>query len=90
MKIEIVSTEIHNLSGVSKHTQKPYSINKQSGFMHLDGERYPVRVEFNIADGATAWPVGFYSVLDSSFTVDRFGGIGINSELKLVPLKSGA
>ena len=86
MKIEIVTDKVTVKSGTSQRTQKPYSINKQEGFLFTEGAKYPVRFEFNLADGATAYAPGFYKLDESSFFVDRFGALSLSGQLVLLPL----
>ena len=88
MKIEIVTSTIKNKSGTSA-AGKPYSINKQEGFLFTEGAKYPVRFEFNLADGATALAPGMYSLCESSFYVDRFGALSLSGQLALTPIASG-
>lgn len=85
MKIEIVTSTIKNKSGTSA-AGKPYSINKQEGFLFTEGAKYPVRFEFNLADGATAFAPGMYKLDESSFYVDRFGALSLSGQLVLLPL----
>lgn len=86
MKIEIVNVNVRNQSGTSQRTGKPYSMNKQEAFLHIEGQPYPVRFEFNLAEGATPFQKGFYTLSDKSFMVDRFGSLGVSGQLELVPL----
>lgn len=88
MKIEIVTNAVKNKSGTSK-AGKPYSINKQEGFLFTEGAKYPVRFEFNLADGATAFAPGMYSLDESSFYVDRFGTLSLSGQLVLLPIAAG-
>ncbi|WP_324042579.1 single-stranded DNA-binding protein [Aeromonas caviae] len=88
MKIEIVTSTVKNKSGTSA-AGKPYSINKQEGFLFTEGAKYPVRFEFNLADGATAFAPGMYSLCESSFYVDRFGALAVSGQLVLVPIVAG-
>jgi len=87
MKIEIANVNVRNQSGTSQRTGKAYSMNKQEAYLHLDGQPYPVRFEFNLADGATPFQKGFYTVTDKSFIVDRFGSLGVSGQLELVPVQ---
>ncbi|AWA06641.1 single-stranded DNA-binding protein [Aeromonas hydrophila] len=89
MKIEIANVNVRNQSGTSQKTGKPYSMNKQEAYLHLDGQPYPVRFEFNLADGATPFQKGFYTVTDKSFIVDRFGSLALSGQLELVPVVAG-
>jgi hypothetical protein len=89
MKIEIVSDKVTVKSGISQRTQKPYSINKQEGFFFAAADtKYPVRFEFNLAEGATAFAPGMYKLDDSNFYVDRFGSLSISGQLVLLPLNA--
>lgn len=90
MKIEIVSDKVTVKSGVSSRTQKPYSINKQEGYFFAAGDtKYPVRFEFNLADGATAFAPGMYKLDESNFYVDRFGALSLSGQLVLLPIVAG-
>lgn len=86
MKIEIVSAETREQSGVSQKTGKNYHIRKQQAFVHLDGRKYPVEFVFNVPNDRQPYLPGFYSVDDISFFVDKFGGLGISHEIKLTPV----
>lgn len=89
MKIEIANVNVRNQSGTSQRTGKAYSMNKQEAYLHLDGQPYPVRFEFNLAEGAQPYQKGFYTVNDKSFIVDRFGSLGVSGQLDLIPVVSG-
>lgn len=88
MKIEIVSADVREQSGVSQKTGKNYHIRKQQAFAHLDGQRYPVSFVLNVSHDCQPYAAGFYSIDDTSFYVDRFGRLGLPQELKLVPVVS--
>lgn len=90
MKIEIVSSEIREQSGVSQKTQKPYHIRKQQAFAHLEGNKYPVAFTLNVPNDRQPYSPGFYSIDESTFYVDRFGGLAISQEMKLIPAGSTA
>lgn len=85
MKIEITNVEVRNQSGISQKSGKPYSIDKQVGYLHLDTQHYPVRFEFSLKTGTKPYDVGFYKIKDSSFFVDRFGGLALFGQLELIP-----
>lgn len=87
MKIEIANVTVRNQSGVSQKSGKPYSIDKQEAWLHLDGVPYPVKFEINLAKGAQPFQKGFYTPTDKSFGVDRFGSIMIG-QLDLIPVSS--
>lgn len=85
MKIEIVSSEIREQAGTSQKTGKPYHIRKQQAFAHLEGQKYPVSFVLNVPNDRQPYTSGFYSIDETSFYVDRFGGLGLSQELRLVP-----
>lgn len=85
MKIEIVSAETREQSGVSQKTGKNYHIRKQQGFVHLDGQKYPVAFTLNVPNDCQPYSPGFYQLNESSFFVDRFGAFALSQELRLVP-----
>ncbi|MGL6424170.1 single-stranded DNA-binding protein [Aeromonas caviae] len=86
MKIEIANVSVRNQSGTSQRTGKAYSMDKQEAYLHLDGQPYPVKFEFTLAQGATPYQKGFYSVTDKSFIVDRFGSLSVSGQLELIPI----
>ena len=85
MKIEIVSAEIREQSGVSQKTGKNYHIRKQQAFAHLEGQKYPVAFVLNVPNDRQPYLPGFYSIDDTTFYVDKFGGLSVSQEIKLVP-----
>lgn len=89
MKIEIANVSVRNQSGTSQRTGKPYSMEKQEAYLHLDGQPYPVKFEFTLAQGATPYQKGFYTITDKTFIVDRFGSLGVSGQLDLVPVVVG-
>lgn len=86
MRIEIVSAEYRDFSGMSGRTGKAYSMRKQEGFAHIEGQKYPVRIEFNIPQNSTGWTPGMYELLEDSFFIDRYGSLALSGELKLKPV----
>lgn len=88
MKIEIVSAEIRDQSGVSQRTGKNYHIRKQQAFAHLDGLKYPIGFTLNVPNDSQPYLPGFYQINEVSFFVDRFGALGLSQELRLVPQAS--
>ena len=87
MKIEIVSAETREQSGVSQKTGKNYHIRKQQAFAHLDGQKYPVAFTLNVPNDRQPYAPGFYQLNECSFFVDRFGALGLSQELRLVPAR---
>lgn len=86
MRIEIVSNDIREQSGVSQKTQKPYHIRKQQAFAHLDGQKYPIGFTLNVPNDRQPYAPGMYQIEEKSFFVDRFGALGLSQELALVPI----
>lgn len=79
LTIEITSTQITNMSGVSKATGKNYSINKQEAWAFINNAPYPEKLELNLDDGQPPYAVGKYLIdLNSCASVDRFGGLGVD------------
>ena len=77
LKIEIASNEVININGTSNKTGKPYSIRKQSAYLFMPGEKYPVPFEFNLETNQAAYEPGFYEVMSSSFYIDRFKSLSV-------------
>ena len=88
MKIEIVSAEIREQSGVSQKTGKNYHIRKQQAFAHLDGQKYPVAFTLNVPNDRHPYSPGFYTIDETTFYIDKFGGLAVSQEMKLVPAGS--
>lgn len=85
MKIEIVSADVREISGTSSKTGKAYNMKKQDAYVHLDGQKYPVKFEFTLEDKATPYAPGWYSLDESSYFVDRFSNLQLGGTLKLTP-----
>lgn len=88
MKIEIVSNEIREQSGVSQKSGKPYHIRKQQAFAHLEGQKYPIAFTLNVPNDRQPYAPGMYQIDEKSFFVDRFGALGLSQELVLIPFNS--
>lgn len=86
IRIEIESTKLNQRSGVSKETQKPYSMQEQMALMFRQGERYPEKIKLTLDKDALAYPVGHYMLSDESFELSRFAGIQIRP--RLIPMSS--
>lgn len=85
MKIEIKSTALETHNGTSQKTGKAFSIRKQTGYAHVEGEEYPVKISLTLFDDQVPHAPGFYRLSDASYTVGRFGDLQIG-RLYLVPL----
>lgn len=83
MKIEVKSTQTFTKSGTSGKG-KPYTIVEQEVRAEFNDEVRKVRI--GLADGATAYPIGFYALADSSFIVNQYGQFEMG-RVSLVPAK---
>jgi hypothetical protein len=88
MKIEIVSNEIREQSGVAQKTGKPYHIRKQQAFAHIEGVKYPVAFTLNVPNDRKPYEPGMYQLVETNFYVDRFGALGLSQELVLTPVRA--
>lgn len=83
-KVEFKTQVLVPVSGTSKRSGKPYSFNKQVGYLHQEGKPYPSEVEVSLDAGQQAYDLGFYDVHATPY-VDRFKSVGFT--LKLVKAK---
>lgn len=87
LRIDIDSAEIRTKSGTSSKNNKPYTLRLQFGYVHLAGERYPVKIELTLSDEQPAYAPGSYTLSDGSFFVGRFDRLELG-RLELEPLKA--
>jgi hypothetical protein len=90
-KITIASSDIRNMKGVGKLSQKPYDLNFQTAYVHTSDKAghlnpYPEKVELMLEkDSSTGAPisyaVGDYVLADSSIYVDRQGNLALRPVL---------
>ncbi|MEC8225064.1 MAG: single-stranded DNA-binding protein [Pseudomonadota bacterium] len=89
MKIEIMKGYEHlTPRTINKGKENEVTVFDQKAYAHLGG---PFPTEFRIThrDHNTAYPVGMYSVDDSSYRVGRWGDLELNNrEMKLNPVSS--
>jgi len=79
MKVEIASTDLDDRSGTSQ-AGKPYRIIKQTGYAFIGG-KYPEKISIRIEENQAPYSVGMYELDDSSFYVDKFGGLAVSPVL---------
>jgi len=79
IRIEIKSTEVSVRSGIGK-SGRPYEIVEQIGFIELNDERRKLRI--NVDKGAQPYAPGEYTLDESSFSVDQYGGLAVRVRLK--------
>lgn len=86
IKIEIKPSQavVDSRSGVSKHDEKPYTINEQSAYIFLGGD-YPQLFKFNLDNGQSPYPAGMYELHESSVYVGDFQKLRIGKVI-LLPL----
>lgn len=75
-------------SGVSKKTQRPYSMRVQSVWVDL-GKAFPNEVQVTLADGQAPFPVGEYEIGLECFHVSSFGDIAVDLR-KMKPVQPAA
>jgi len=94
IQVSVTSTEVRNQSGIAKTTQKPYSMNFQTVWLHTfdrAGQKnpFPEKVEIILDKNDQGIPqhyaVGEYQLHPSSIFVGRDGKAGLSP--RLVPLK---
>jgi len=83
MKVEIKSTVTQEKSGTSAKG-RAYRISEQEAWVTLDGEYRRLRI--GLEDGAQPYPVGAYTLAESSFRIDQYGGLEIG-RVRLVAAK---
>lgn len=67
------NAEVRTQSGTSKNG-KPYTINKQEGWLHNFRDPYPTKINIALQSNATPYAPGMYEIdLVNSVMVDRYG-----------------
>lgn len=80
------NAEVRTQSGTSKNG-KPYSINKQEGWLHNFRDPYPTKINIALQANATPYAPGTYEInLVDSVMVDRYGELTFG-RLTLVPAR---
>ena len=75
MRIEVKSTEVEVLQGISKNSGKPYTMHKQTAVAHHREEVR--RLSLTLAPGQQPYAPGHYVIDDSSYFIDNFGSLKI-------------
>lgn len=95
IKITITSTDIRNMKGISKTSQKPYDLNFQTAYVHTWDKQghanpYPEKTELMLDKDTNglpvSYPVGDYTFAPSSIQIDRMGNLDLRPVL--TPLKA--
>lgn len=88
LRIVVKSMEVEIKKGKSK-TGRDYAIPEQQAFMHTDEEVR--RIKLTLPQGAQPYPIGEYTLHESSFSVDGYGGLMIDRvRLSPAPAKVAA
>lgn len=81
MRIEVKNLELKNKSGQSKRTGKDYSFFEQKAYAHLPDKPYPVEMTLTVDSGQPPYALGFYTLGDKSYYVDKYGQLVIKPVL---------
>lgn len=89
----MIKVEIHELdgelvirNGVNKTSGEVLTFREQLGYIY-NGGIYPEKVTIPVDKDSAPYPVGFYTIDDSSYGVGNFNAIAIK-RLKLIPYPS--
>ena len=90
IKITITSTDIRNMKGLAKASQKPYDLNFQVCWVHTcdrqgNANPYPEKTELMLdkddKGNVISYPVGDYQLAPSSIQIDRQGNMDLRPVL---------
>lgn len=90
LKVTVASSSLDHIQGISKVSQKPYSMFKQVVYFHTvdkDGvemlypEKGSVLVDKDANGNGVAYLPGIYQLHPSSFRLDRNGGLEVATRL---------
>lgn len=88
MKIQVLKAEMQERTVTRKRDGKSFTFREQSAVVDLpNGERRVVAV--SLEEGQAPYAVGVYTLLDSSFFVDRNGRLALG-RLHLAPLSEAS
>lgn len=76
LKIEVFpeDTTIQSRTIQGKDGKPPRTIHEQTAYAYLGG-KFPVQMKLSLDEGQPAYVVGEYTVHNSSFTVNNYGGL---------------
>lgn len=91
IKIEIETSDLRVMEGISPKTQKPYNLRIQTGYAFTVGpdgkpSKYPEKFEFMLGKEELPYNPGIYQLHPSAVSVDRDGKLSIAP--RLTPVKS--
>jgi hypothetical protein len=86
-----ISIEADDASFVTR-TFGTKTVREQTGYAHIDGQKYPVMIKFTLPDAqAQAYPAGHFELSHDAYQVGKFHKLEINPyEMFLTPLKPSA
>lgn len=97
LKVTVASSALDHIHGISKVSQKPYSMFKQTVYFHTvdkDGvemlypEKGSVLVDKDVNGNGIPYIAGIYNIHASSFRLDRNGALEVAPRLIRVVVKS--
>jgi hypothetical protein len=90
IRVYVESAKTEEFSGTSTRTGKNFCFFKQAVHAFLPGSKFPKEIELAHDTADKALRPGEYSLdVEAALTVDRFGGLGIDSrKLQFVPAES--
>ena len=84
MKIEIIKGHEQPVSRLINTQNGEKTIHEQKAYAHMGGA-FPVEFKLSLKSHSDAYPVGVYSLADTSYSVNKFGGLELNRfEISLV------
>lgn len=86
-RIVVESAELREKNG-KKKDGSPFSLRTQEAWAYL-GRAHPERIELSIWSDQSAYDVGEYTLDPASFMVNRFQGLELRRNIKLVPTSTG-
>lgn len=79
--VEVTSVALETISGIGKASGKPFSFDKQTVYLHVEGQPYPEKSEIIINEGTTPYAIGKYEIAPASIVVDRNGRLALEPVL---------
>lgn len=80
-------TVCENFAGTSKSSGKDYSMNKQTGWLHIAADNHPTKCSVLIEDISKPYAIGFYEI-KNAVSVGAFDSLAISRDIEFVPLKA--
>ena len=85
LKIEVVRSYIKDVTGTKgDNAGKTFHIPMVECYVHLPGEKYPIKSDYSLNKGQAAPPAGNYLLGPGSFYVDQYGSLQVRRSLELI------